>query len=779
MPKKKDTPADPLVTLRKRVSTSPGEPGVYRWLNKDGTVLYVGKAKNLKKRLASYVQPGKGGHGPWRQSFLQQIADFDVTVTQSELEALLLEANLIKQLKPKYNVLLKDDKNYQFVRVSVQETFPRVETLRRMFNDGAKYFGPYLSSYQLHQTLNLLQEALNYRACKESLSILNRDPDAPSEKLRQCLDYQIGRCNGLCAGVITPEDYRSRIEKLMEFLKGKRETVIKIVEEKMRTAAVERKFERAATMRNYLALLQDKPEEQVVTDTTGEDSDMVGIAVLSERAHIVLMHRRNGRLTGEAHFALAGQAESAASVLEQFLPQYYEEGREIPPAIFISETLEDTAAMEELLRERRGKAVTILTPERGRKSHLLDLAMRNAQEKAKQQEMKWEAEEHNRKDALGMLQELLKLPAPPQRIEGYDISHLGGTETVGSMVVLRNGKTANDQYRSFTIRTMQSGEIDDYKSMKEVLKRRFRRLTEDLKTEEAELAKQGVILRKARKADQPVLEKLRDGLDLTTDKDAYKEYTVAAEGDSIVGFARLSTALKGLLELQSVWVDEKKRGMRIGQLLVRKILRSVKKGKVYLIAEEDLEQYYTGLGFRYVITPPPAIDKKLDDLRRDAPETFPVVILMWEAHQNKPDVSLCAIPDLLVIDGGKGQLGVAVEALEEAGLTIPVIGLAKREEEVFVPDRPDPVIFPKDSAAKFLLMRLRDEAHRFSNRHREGRGLKAMKQSALDEIPGIGDTTRTELMKRFGSLEGIKSASDEELLTILSTSQLEALRKHF
>ncbi len=777
MPKKKDTPADTLSILRKRVGTAPTDPGVYRWLKKDGSVLYVGKAKNLRNRLRSYVLPGKGGHGPWRQSFLLQIADFDVTVTQSELEALILESNLIKQLKPKYNVLLKDDKNYQFVRVTIDEAYPRVETVRRMNNDGAKYFGPYLSSYELHQTLDLLQEALNYRACKESLSILNRDPEAPSTKLRQCLDYQIGRCNGLCAGAIGQEDYRSRIEKLMEFLKGKKDTVREIVSQKMKTAAAERKFERAASMRNYLALLDEKKEQQVATDTTGEDSDVIGVAVLSERAHVMLMHRRGGRLTGEAHFALGGQAESAASVLEQFLVQYYEEGREIPPAIFIPEPLENMDAMTELLRERRGRAVTLLTPERGHKSHLLELAMRNAKEKARQQEMKWEAEERNRTDALGQLQELLVLPSPPQRIEGYDISHLGGTETVGSMVVLKNGKIANDQYRSFTIRSMESGDIDDYKSMKEVLTRRFRRLTEDLPAEEKKLLSEGISIRKARKGDQEQLKALRDGLDLETEKDAYKEYLLLTEGEAIVGFARLSKQIKGLLEIQSVWIADKLRGRRLGQILVRKHLKSVKKGKVYLVAPEELEQYYGEIGFRYVIKPPPALEKKLDQLRLDHPESFPVTVMLWEAHQNKRDPSLCAVPDLLVIDGGKGQLGVAVEALKAAGLQIPVIGLAKREEEVFLPDRPDPVIFPKDSAAKFLLMRLRDEAHRFSNRHREGRGLKAMKQSALDDVPGIGETTRTALMKKFGSLDAIKSATDEELLTILTASQLEAVRK--
>lgn len=786
MAQKKEKPADPLAILRKRVGTAPNEPGVYRWLNKDGTVIYVGKAKNLKNRLKSYlpagqagVQNNKGGHGPWRQSFLAQIADFDVTIAQSELEALLLEANLIKELKPKYNVLLKDDKNYQFVRVSLQEPYPRVMIVRRLADDGAKYFGPYLSSYELHQLLDLAHEALAWRACKESLEVLNRDPERASGKLRTCLEFQIGKCNGLCSEAITREDYKSRIDALVDFLKGKRENIRSILTEKMKTSAADKKFERAATLRNYLQLLEDKPEAQVVTDTTGEDSDVLGVAILSERAHVVILHRRGGRMIGEAHFALAGQAESAASVLEQFLPQFYGEGREIPPMILLPEALEDNDAMTDFLRERRGKAVSILMPERGHKSHLLMLAERNAREKARQQEMKWESEERNRTDALTALQQLLSLPGLPERIEGYDISHLGGTETVGSMVVIKGGKAANDQYRSFGIRTMQSGEIDDYKSLREVLSRRLRRLTEDLKTEEAVLAKDGIVLRKARKGDQAALTKIRDDMGLHTDKDDYKESTVALEGEKIIGFARLNLSVKAMPELQSVWVDDKKRGKRIGQLIVRKILKSVKKGKVYLIAEDALEQYYTGLGFRYVIKPPPAMEKKMNDLRRDRPEIFPVTVMMWEAHQNKTDPSLCAKPDLLVIDGGKGQLSTVVEVLKESGLTIPVIGLAKREEEIFVPGSSIPILFPKDSPAKFLLMRLRDEAHRFANKHREGRGLKTMKQSALDEIPGVGDATRTELMKKFGSVETLGQATDEELLTVLNAGQVAMIKKFF
>ncbi len=772
-------PAQNLPALRKRVAKAPTDPGIYRWMDAEGKVMYVGKAKNLRKRLQNYVMPGKGGHGPWRQSFLQKIADFDVTVCGSEFEALMLETNLIKQLKPKYNVLMKDDKNYLFIRVTAHEWYPRVDTVRRLWKDGSKYFGPYMNSDSARNTLALANASFGYLACEPSLEFLNKKRTGEVTNPKPCLEYQIGLCCGLCINAIPHDEYLRRISELMKFLKGNKEGARKILEAKMQTAAAEKRFEAAARFRNFLRSLDDKKETQLVTDASGDDTDAIGIAVLSERVHVVVLHQRNGRVIGETHHRLSGQADSIPDVLDQILPQLYDEGTDIPSIVLLPDSLSDAEAMQKLLAHRRGASMELLVPERGNKSKLVDLATMNAEQKARQMEMKWESEERNRTDALTALQELLKLPSAPRRIEGYDISHLGGTETVGSMVVLKDGKTANDQYRSFAIRTIREGDIDDYRSMKEVLRRRLRRLTGGLKNEEEQLAKTGVVLRKAKKADQEELTKIRDGLELVTDALAYKETMVAVAGEEIVAMARLNMAAKTTPELQSVWVEPKRRGDRIGQILVRKILKGVKKGKVYLIAEEDLEQYYAELGFRHVIKPPAAIENRLNILRDQQPETFPVVVLLWEAIQNKIDPSLSTRPDLLVIDGGKGQLGVVVEALQEAGIEIPVIGLAKREEEIFVPGDPNPIPFPKDSPAKFLLMRLRDEAHRFANKIREGRGLKAMKRSALDDLLGIGDVARTELMKKFGDIESLGTATDEELLEVLNKNQVAMIKKFF
>ncbi len=782
----KNAPGDRLQALRKRVAQAPTDPGIYKWIDEAGRVLYVGKAKNLKKRMQSYVTPAKRSDGPWKESFKQQIADFDVIVVTSELEALILETNLIKQLRPKYNVLMKDDKSYLFVRVSLQDEYPVVETVRRFEQDGGKYFGPYLNSYEIRQILDMLHEALQYRACRTSIDMMNRGkvPERP------CLEYQIGRCNGLCAGKLSSDEYRQRVDQVISFLKGQKESVKGILLERMHAAAKDRKFELAAKLRNYLEIIDGKKKEepQVAADGSGEDGDIVGVAILSNRAHVVVLHRRNGRLIEESHFALSGQAESVASVIEQFLPQFYDDGREIPDTVIIPEAPpDDDDVIVELLSERRAaggpersRRVKLVVPARGKKSKLLQMAERNAREKARQMELKWEAEERNTASALETLQELLKLPALPRRIEGYDISHLGGTETVGSMVVMKDAKSANDLYRSFTIRTMKAGEVDDYKAIKEVLTRRLRRLTEDIPAEEKKWNEGGVTFGKALKKEQAALEKIHADhpSELSGVGISYKDYLVARHDGEIVSFGRLVRHPQGIVELKSIWVNETFRGGQLGQFMARKILRGVKKGKVYVTIAPELEQYYAHIGFRYVITPPKVLTEAAAAFVAEHPESSCGLVMLWEAHQNKPDPSLTARPDLIVIDGGKGQLSTAVEVLKKFQSDIPVIGLAKREEEIFVPDSPVPIPFPPDSPAKFLLMRLRDEAHRFSNRHRENRLKHAAKASALDQVPGIGEDTKKVLLQTFGSLSAMKAAPDAELGAILNNTQLEAFRQY-
>ncbi len=797
--------SDILAQLRKRVTKVPTGPGVYRWKNNNGDILYVGKAKNLRNRMRSYVaNDAAKGQGPWKQSFLRQIADFDVTVTNTELEALVLETNLIKEIRPKYNVLMKDDKHYVYIEVTVDDPYPRIALERRMMDNKAKYFGPFLSSWETRQTLEMLDEIFCFKACKESLNRLNKQPppnpqppfprggqggfssvnvllspspsafakataDKSGEGLgegevslgeggRPCLDYQIGRCCGTCAGVVSKEDYNVRISQVMHFFKGDYKPVLERGREMMAVSAKEKKFERAARLRDMLGIIESLQERQLVSDTSGENVDVIGVALLSGKAHAVLMRKRSGKLIGEEQFSLMGSAESISDVLDQLLPQYYDAAADIPDAIIVGEEVPDGRTFEEFLSHIKGKKVKLIVPERGHKSHLLQLAEKNAHEKAKQAEATWEAESRNVENALEGLRELLKLSDAPARIEGYDISHSGGTETVGSMVVMIDGKPKSDQYRNFTIHTMAKGVIDDYRSLKEVLTRRIRHLTNAFGREKMEWEKQGIVVAKAKKAEAGLL----------PEGSEYKEWIVARHEKQIMARARLTGPLSAT-ELRDVWMDESYGNAALIPFLLRSILHARKKGKIYTLISPTFEQAYGSLGFRHVIKPPSFINDRVSDES---------ICFVYDPIQNKTDSSLSSRPDLLVIDGGKGQLSTVVEVLKNLQMEIPVIGLAKREEEVFVPGESIPVLFPHDSPAKFLLMRLRDEAHRFANRHRSSRVMKAAIRSQLDTVPGISIETQQELLRKFGSVDAIKRLPDEALGEVLNDVQIEHLRQH-
>lgn len=756
--------------LRKQVNKAPEKPGVYRWLNKDGDVLYVGKAKNLKSRLKSYVQenPDKS-LGPWKLSLIKHIADLDVTVTDTELEALILETNLIKEMKPKYNVLMKDDKNYVYVRISTDE-YPELTVVRHMQDDQAKYFGPYVSSYNIKRTLDTLHEIFHFRACSTSIEKLNRG----TKPERACLQYQIGQCNGLCVGDISKEQYQYAIEEVMRFLRGHRKSALLALKDLMDSAAAEKKFERAAKLRDTLLYIQSLEEKQVVSDTSRENTDAIGIALQGGKSQVVVLRERGGKLIEERSIALAGEADSIPAVIAEFIPQYYSAETDIPDLVLIQEDIEDKAVLEAWLKEIREKSVEIRAPERGKKSKLLSLATANASQKISQQFAKWEAAAKNLETALQDLKTMIQLPDIPKRIEGYDISHLGGTETVGSMVVIKNGKPANKEYRSFTLRTIKEGEIDDYKAMKEVLTRRLRYLCND----EEQWQQAGITFGKARKAEEATLKEIIAQYPGTLEPDtvAYKDFIVAREStEKIIAFGAIVNNHGDLFELDPLWVDDAHRGSKIGQHICRLLLKKQKQ-KVYLLCKPYLEEYYAQIGFRYVREGPEILHTKIQDFIDRYPDQEAEIMMVTEPKNQKVDASLVAVPDLLVIDGGKGQLSAVVEVLEELKLNIPVIGLAKREEEVFLPGESFPVDLPKTSQASFLLQRLRDEAHRFSNAHREKRLAKGMIASALDEIPGIGLKTKADLLNAFKTVDNIKQASDEQLLTILNTKQLSALR---
>ncbi len=769
--------SDTLTNLRKRVARASTKPGVYRWLDKDGTIIYVGKAKNLRNRLKSYVMANAGkGQGPWKQSMFLQLADLDVTVTNTELEALMLETNLIKQHRPKYNVLMKDDKNYVYVRITLNEAYPRLDVVRKLEKDGANYFGPFLSPYEVRHTLDMLHMFFAWRACKPSLDALNKETNDKEAvfntgKLKPCLDSQIGQCNGLCTGIVSQAEYRRRVMEVVRFFKGDYDPVLAKGKELMTVFAAQKKFERAAQIRDTIQMVEHMRERQLVSDTSGDDVDVVGVAMLSGKAHVEVMQKRGGKLIGEHHLSLMGNVESIGEVLEQFLPQYYEGVVDIPESVLISEAFPGMETLTEFLTQKRGKKVVVHVPERGRKSKLLELAETNAQEKAKQAEASWEAEQRNLDTAISELVEKLQLEEEPNRIEGYDISHSGGTETVGSMVVFVHGKPRNDQYRSFTIHTLASGVIDDYRSLKEVLTRRLRHIAGGWKLEEEQWEKNGVEVSKARKAEGSLIKDLlknqKPEVADIEDKDfPYAEFIVARHESEIIGFVRMQQHDGKTVELCSLWLSETYQDGRLGQFLIRSALHPIKKGKVYACVDPQFEQQYASLGFRHVLKGPKAFESRKEEM-----------VLVYDSAQQKMDSSLSTPPNLLVIDGGKGQLSTVYEVLTQFELKIPVIGLAKREEEVFVPGKSDPIIFPKDSQAKFMLMRLRDEAHRFANRHRKKRISKHAFESQLDRVPGLGEEGKRKLLATFGDIDNIRRQSDESLGAILHEDQIAGLRQ--
>ncbi len=772
MAQKKD---NQQAVLRRRVAKVPTEPGVYRWLDVDQKVLYVGKAKNLRHRMANYVQSGVK-RSAWTEIMCRQIADFDITVVRSELEAFILESNLIKQLRPKYNVLLKDDKGYVYVRMSLQETFPRIDIVRQLVNDGAKYFGPFLGARSTHQTIEMLDSILHFRACKKSLDLLNA---AKPQSGAPCLDYQIGKCCGLCVGTVSQEQYRAKTSEVERFFKGDVRSIKECAAEQMRVLAQEKKFEKAAKLRDVVRFIEDLEKRQIVSGTSGDNSDVFGLAISHGKIQAVLLRERDGKLVEQLAFALRGEAESSAEALAQFLPQYYEDTQDLPDSIIVSEALPEAELLATWLSERRGKAVRMIVPERGKKSALLEMAERNAEEKVQQQFAAWEAEIKTVEGALTELATLVRLPAPPRRIEGYDISHLGGTATVGSMVVFVNGKPKREHYRSFNMKTVQEGAIDDYKSIKETLKRRLRYLQSGLGEQKQQWALQGIIVGKAKKTDQKVIEEILKRYPGTIEPDTtdYRCYVVARKGENIVAFAAIYEDQEKLLELDPVWVDDTLRGRRLGHYLVQILLQKQKK-KVYMLSKPELEEYYAELGFRVIRDVPEILLKKIKDFT-DRYHQPAEIAMMIEPRKQKPDASFTERPDLLLIDGGKGQLSSAKEVLDTLGLNIPVAGLAKREEEIFLPGESDPLTVPKDSPARFLLQRVRDEAHRFANARREKRLDLTMTHSKLDEIPGIGDQTRSALLKRFGSADSALEASDQDLLNVITQTQLTELRKCF
>jgi excinuclease ABC subunit C len=458
--------------IRSQVETMPHKPGVYIMRDANDTVIYVGKAVDLRNRVRSYFQPSSWENDKVR-SIASEITELEFIVTESELEALILEANLIKQHRPRYNVRFKDDKRYPYIKITWVDPYPKVFITRRMEQDGSRYFGPYTSSAAVHQTLDLLRRSFPYLTC-------NREIDGQDE--RPCLYYDIKLCLGPCIGAVTQEEYRAMIQGLSRFLEGRSEEVLADLEKRMRTASEALDFERAATLRDQLQSAQHIVERQKVFSSITTDQDVIAFAREEGDACVQVFFIRGGKLLGREYFVLEGtQDEDEREIMAAFLKQFYEEAAYVPSEVLLPARIEEALVIEQWLKNKRGAKVTLRVPRRGQKRELVAMAAENAAETLASLRAQWQADAHKHEQAMAEIQETLELPKPPTRIECYDISTTQGTEIVGSMVVFVHGVPRKSDYRRFVVRSVRGQ--DDYASMREVLERRFRRW--QMATEEA------------------------------------------------------------------------------------------------------------------------------------------------------------------------------------------------------------------------------------------------------------------------------------------------------
>ena len=583
--------------IETQIKALPSKPGVYIYKNSKGKIIYIGKASNLRNRVRSYFSPSTF-LPPKIQQLVANISDFETIVTDSEQEALVLECNLIKKYRPYYNVRLKDDKSFPYLKIEIDNDWPDVHITRRFKKNGARYFGPFASAGSVRRTLKLINKIFPFRSCSKTITGTDSKP---------CLDYHIHRCLGPCIGAVSKEDYDAVISQVIMFLEGKQELVLKELKHNMKKASKELHFEKAAWLRDQIQSIEEVIEGQRMAITVKGEQDVIALAQTRDIAYVEIFFIRHNKLIGHDHLLLDGiRDEKPEKIISSFVKQYYASAPSIPPTVLLQYPVDEPAVITEWLQNQRGATVKLYVPLQGVKKQLLDMVAENARQGLKLYQIK---QSTTIEPAIIMdeLRQRLDLPKIPLRIEGYDISNIQGNLAVGSMIVFEKAMPRPIHYRRFKIKTV--GSIDDYAMIQEVLRRRFKK-------------------------------------------------GMTAEGK-------------------------------------------------------------------------------------------------WSV-----------VPDLVLIDGGKGHLNAALEVMDELNLSsIPVASLAKEKEEVFLPGKSESVDIPATSAALHLLQRVRDESHRFAlTYHRKLRSKEGM-VSTLDSIAGIGPRRKKALLKKFGSVHGIKEASVEELAT--------------
>ncbi len=694
--------------IQKTLKLLPRSPGIYKMIDKEGKVLYIGKAKDIQKRVKQYFKKGYA-HSNRTQKLVENICDIKATATDNELEAIILETNLIKQLQPKYNILMKDDKNYVYIKIT-NEDFPRIQIVRKIEKDGAKYIGPKTAAHKVKATFNVIKKLFPFRHCGLDIEMMQENPPGSDHKVKvskkvikyPCIDFYIKRCIAPCIGKCDTKQYQEIVKNAENFLEGKVGNILKDLYAQMKKLAKEQKFEKAARLRDKIKKVEDILKKQKVSDPNQEDKDIINYCITHNRAFFNLFQIRDGKLTGQENFILNAQEieeSESKEALQAFLNQYYQIATDIPKEILIPHELENKAETQTLISKQRQKKAKIIIPKRGDKNKLLEMSLNNARIFADRNKASWQEESELTKKAAEDLQKLLKVTDPLKRIECYDISHLSGTDTVGSMIVFEKGVPKNKLYRKFKLRTVQ-GKPDDYKSMEEVLKRRFLKIAQDIKHEEYKF-------KKARKKDKVFIEsnnKIK--LDKTD-----RSFFILEKGKKIVGFTAIKEFSKNVTELSNLYVSKSERGHKIGYKLVKEAIKKTKSKRIYGFCKEELKDYYFLFGFEEIRKIPKELGKRHRHCKKERGKVIPIV---YDKNKHKQDESFSKIPNLVIIDGGKGQLSAATKVFEELNLQIPYIALAKKLEEIHRPNSKNPITLPKTNEALKLLQRARDEAHRFA-----------------------------------------------------------------
>ncbi len=454
--------------INEQLKQLPANPGVYLMKDAGGKIIYVGKAGNLSNRVRSYFQ-ASAKLAPKTQQQVAEAHELEFFITNSEYEALILENNLIKRYRPLYNVRLKDDKGYPYIRINLNEDWPTVAFTRSMKNDGARYFGPFTSPWSVKQTLKVLESIFRFRSCEKPITGTDKRP---------CLKYHLGHCLAPCTGFVSKEEYKEAIKQIVLFLEGKQDKVIREFEQQMKSASEALDFERAAQLRDRIGAIRNVIEGQRIAAQVSGEEDAIAFVTDKDQAYVQVFFVRGSKLIGRESFVLTGaNAEEPKQIMTSFVKQYYASATYIPPLLLLQYPIDDKDAIRDWLRHKRNSAVNISVPRQGNKKQLIQVVAENAEQGLKQMKVKQFAAPMAMESALRELQEKLGLPHLPERIEGYDISNIQGKEAVGSMVVFENGRAKPSHYRRFRIKTVP--EANDYAMLQEVLGRRFKRMTGD------------------------------------------------------------------------------------------------------------------------------------------------------------------------------------------------------------------------------------------------------------------------------------------------------------